>query len=75
MATKESVQITVGKNLRRIRKGQGMSVEALANSAGLTYSQISRIELGKINPTAYTLFILSEVLDISPCEFFFETEM
>lgn len=47
-----------------------MTVEKLALNAGLAYSQVSRLELGKRNPTAYTLHLLSRTLDCCPSEFF-----
>jgi len=60
----------LGKNIRRIRCEQSLTVENLANQSGMSYSQVSRIELGKLNPTAYTLFILSKTLNVCPSEFF-----
>jgi transcriptional regulator with XRE-family HTH domain len=47
-----------------------LTVEQLGLESGVGYSQISRIELGKRNPTAYTLFIISISLDVNPSEFF-----
>lgn len=46
------------------------TVEELGLESGLGYSQVSRIELGKRNPTAYTLYMLSKTLDVCPSEFF-----
>jgi transcriptional regulator with XRE-family HTH domain len=66
-------QKILGGNIRRIRISKSISVESLAYEAGLTYSQISRIELGKINPTAYTLYILSKALDVNLSDFFTNT--
>jgi transcriptional regulator with XRE-family HTH domain len=46
-----------------------MTIEELAHEANMTYSQISRIELGKINTSVYTLHVLSLTLDVTPMEF------
>jgi hypothetical protein len=70
MSTKHEFQHLLGKNLRRVRLQKMYTVEQLGLESGLGYSQVSRIELGKRNPTAYTLFILSKTLDINPSEFF-----
>lgn len=45
-------------------------MEKLAQSAGLEYSQISDIELGKINTTISTAFILAKTLEIHPKDLF-----
>ena len=48
----------------------GLTVEQLALNAGLTYSQVSRIELGKISTSAFTVYILAKTLNISPTNLF-----
>ena len=70
MKDKKEFQILLGQNIRRFRVERNLTVEQLAIEAGLTYSQISRIELGKINTTAYTIYILSIALRVNPEEFF-----
>jgi transcriptional regulator with XRE-family HTH domain len=70
MSTKEEFQTLLGQNVRRLRKYRNYTVEDLGLESGLGYSQVSRIELGKRNPTAYTLYMLSKALDVSPSEFF-----
>ena len=70
MNTREEVQTLIGKNLRRIRQHNNITVEKLGLESGIGYSQVSRIELGKRNPTAYTLFILSNTLNVCPSKFF-----
>ena len=70
MSTKEEFQTLLGQNLRRLRRYKNYTVEDLGLESGLGYSQVSRIELGKRNPTAYTLLILSKSLDVCPSEFF-----
>lgn len=70
MKSKETFRSQLGRNLRRLRTGQELTIETLALESGLAYSQISRIELGKINTTAYTIYILSCVLAVDQNEFF-----
>ena len=70
MHDKLEFQKQLGQNVRRVRNGKSLTVEKLALEAGIPYSQVSRIELGKRNPSGYTLYILSQTLDVSPSEFF-----
>ena len=70
MTSKEEFQKTFGQNVRRVRNGRSLTVEKLALEAGIPYSQVSRIELGKRNPSGYTIYILSKTLDVCPSEFF-----
>ena len=60
----------LGSNIRKIRLDRNLSVEKLSLESGLAYSQISRIELGKRNPTAFTLYKISNSLKCSPTDFF-----
>jgi transcriptional regulator with XRE-family HTH domain len=70
MVDKRTFQQVLGQNLRRIRLSKNLTVERLALEAGLSYSQVSRIELGKINTSAYTIHILSAALKVSVSEFY-----
>lgn len=47
--------IKFGQELRRRRKGWGMSQQALAKKCGVTQSTIAHIEAGTGNPTVQTL--------------------
>lgn len=62
--------IAFGKHLRSIRNAKGLSMEKLAQQAGLEYSQISDIELGKINTTISTVYLIAKTLKIPPKELF-----
>lgn len=42
---------TFGRNVRRVRLDKGLSLEALADEVGLSYSYVGEIERGKRNPT------------------------
>jgi transcriptional regulator with XRE-family HTH domain len=70
MKTKEEFQAELGNNLRRIRTNRNWSIEKLALESGFTYSQICRIELGKRNPTTYTVYVLTRTLNICTSEIF-----
>lgn len=70
MTSKQTFRVQLGRNLRRLRAERNLTIEDLALDSGLAYSQISRIELGKINTTAYTLHVLAHALKVDPAEFF-----
>lgn len=55
-----------GKRVREIREKAGISQQELANLCDLEYSQINRIELGKINTSISHLFVLAKNLNVSP---------
>lgn len=63
-----------GKNLRKIRLSKKMSMQILAYSINVEYSQISRIELGKINTSINTVYEIAEALDV-PLHLFFDFEI
>lgn len=64
----------LGNNIRKRRYELGLTVEQLALNTGLSYSQVSRIELGKISTSAYTIYMLSKSLNISVSVLFDLTE-
>jgi transcriptional regulator with XRE-family HTH domain len=51
-----------GERLKSVREKKNMSQEALANEANISISQISRIELGKVNATLSTLDALASAM-------------
>jgi transcriptional regulator with XRE-family HTH domain len=74
MQSKEEFKSLLGNNIRRARVSKKMTVEQLALEAGLTYSQVSRIELGKINTSAYTIHLIAETLSIPPAQLFITSD-
>ena len=64
----ESFLLKIGENIRAIRIAQGFSIERLANDCGIDYSQLGRMELGKVNFTVSFLSKISKALDIDPRE-------
>lgn len=59
-----------GNNLRRLRKINNLSMEKLAQLANIEYSQVSDIELAKINTTISTVKALAEALNLPPKDLF-----
>lgn len=64
----EEVIKKLGQKVREVRLSLGYSQEELANLCNLDLSQINRIELGKINTSISHVFLIAEVLKVSPKE-------
>ncbi|WP_370583078.1 helix-turn-helix domain-containing protein [Pedobacter sp. MC2016-24] len=60
----------LGDRVRALRKAKNMSMEKLAEHAGIDYRQVFNIEHGKTNATVSTLHNISKALDISISELF-----
>lgn len=67
---KEDVSKKVGNRIREIRISKNLSMEKLATDTGIEYSQLSRIELGKINTSIYHVYIISHSLKVPIQELF-----
>lgn len=59
-----------GHRLLVLRKQKKLTQRQLAIKAGLSTSQIARIETGKLNTTISTLFIISKAMDVELADFF-----
>lgn len=68
--SKDDLAVAIGLNIRRIRKMRKMTIEALAFDIGIEYTQLSRIERGKINTSLYQLYIISKALEVTMTEIF-----
>lgn len=55
-----------GKEVRRRREAQGLTLEALAERASLTPNYIGGIEMGKRDPSLSTVISLARGLRVSP---------
>jgi transcriptional regulator with XRE-family HTH domain len=66
MEKREEILIKFGKHLEKLRKQRKLSIRQLAYSSDLEYSQVQRIEKGKVNLALSTLIALSEGLEIKP---------
>ena len=54
----------VGAKIREIRMSKGISQEAFANSCDINYTQINRMELGKVNFSISNLFRIVRALEL-----------
>ena len=59
-----------GKKVRKLRKEQGLTQEALAARANLDRSYMGHIERGEKNVTLTKIHQISDALGVSPKEFF-----
>jgi transcriptional regulator with XRE-family HTH domain len=55
----------VGANLRRLRSKRGLSLQRLAQQAGVSRAMLSQIELGRSTPTISLLWKISQALDVT----------
>ena len=60
----------VGKRITWFREKKGMTVNRLANEAGISQSYLREVELGKKKPTVETLSFVCEALGITLKDFF-----
>jgi transcriptional regulator with XRE-family HTH domain len=65
-ASARQVAAIVGRRIRRIRRGLEMSLEALADNAGIHRTQMTRIEWGEQLPRLDTVIKLAGGLGVSP---------
>lgn len=70
MIPKEKLVLQLGQKIREHRTTKSQTIENLATDAGLDYSQLSRIERGKINTSAYHLYSISCALGIPITDLF-----
>jgi len=67
-----NARLRIGARLRSERLRQGLTIEQLADSAGLTKGFLSRVERDETSPSVGTLIVLCEVLSL-PIGTLFET--
>lgn len=70
MIAKSDFTIEVGKRIKKWREKRNMSQEELADRAGLYRTYIGHLENARYSPSAYILFVISEVLKVDISEFF-----
>ena len=66
----EELLLAFGKRVRELRTAKGLSMEKLAELAGIEYSQVSRIEFGQINTTISTAHAVAQGLGVGIGELF-----
>lgn len=68
MDNKEKILEDFAKHLTKVRERQGISIRQLAASSGLEYSQLQRIEKGKVNFAFSTLVAIAQGLNLDLSE-------
>jgi transcriptional regulator with XRE-family HTH domain len=68
MINKEKILVKFAKRLISLREKKGISIRELASRADLEYSQVQRIEKGKVNLAFTTLIALAEGLEMELSE-------
>lgn len=71
--SEEAIQLRVGHKIRELRQASGMKAVDLAVRAGLSGSQLSKIETGKATLSIKTLARLCEVFD-RPLSYLFQSD-
>jgi transcriptional regulator with XRE-family HTH domain len=64
MTGKEKILLRFAAHLTKMRQDKGYSIRQLAAASGLEYSQVQRIEKGKVNFAFTTLVSLAQGLDM-----------
>lgn len=62
---KAAFQKRLGKHIANLRREKGLSQVEFGYLIEMQKQNVNRLENGKVNPTAYTLFKISEALEIS----------
>ncbi len=60
----EEILKKVGAKLNKARKAKKLSMRALASLAGVDYSQIDKIEKGRLNCTILTVIAIADALGV-----------
>jgi len=74
MSNKDALVGRIGKNLKALRQGMGLSQKSLAGASGLSPTLISRIEGGLVMPSIATLQEIADRLKSDIGYFFKEKE-
>lgn len=54
----------IGSNIQRIRKEEGLTLDALAERSGVSKAMLSQIESDKVNPTVLTIWKIARGLEV-----------
>ena len=66
----EELHKTIGKNIRKFRKDQGLTLKQLSRRTGLSVSLLSQIERAESSASVSSLYKLSAALDVRLTELF-----
>jgi transcriptional regulator with XRE-family HTH domain len=58
----------IGSNFARLRKSKGLTQEAAAEKSGFSQSYIGWLERGRRNPTAISIWMLAQAIDVMPAD-------
>ena len=72
--TKQELQAVIGGNLRKFRTGQNLTIEQLAERAGISTTFYSNLECGNKMMSVATLVKLAGALHVSPDSLLYERE-
>jgi len=65
----------VGRNIRMLRESRGLSLTATALRAGMSKSNLSKIETAQVSSSIATLLTIAKALDVHMGRFFVESEV
>ena len=60
----------IGRNVRRIRRSRGLTIENLAHDTKLSYSYVGELERGLRNPTLKVIERIATSLGVEPIDLF-----
>jgi transcriptional regulator with XRE-family HTH domain len=72
MSMADDVRLMVGRNVKRLRIGVGLTQAGLAERMGVDRAYVSGLELGQRNPTVLTLWHIARALGVKLDAFFEE---
>ena len=74
MPTKDPAIERFGREVRRRRKGLGLTLEQLAERAGMSANYLGSVERGTVNPSVSTIVALAQGLGVAPGELLGEVQ-
>lgn len=66
----QTFKTKLGQRIRAFREHRGLTQMELGALIGKDFQAVSRMEKGRVNPSAYQIYVLAEALDVSVGEFF-----
>ncbi|WP_262245354.1 helix-turn-helix domain-containing protein [Parapedobacter soli] len=66
----QAFKIKLGQRIRVLRERGGLTQMELGALVGKDFQAISRMEKGRVNPSAYQLYVLAGALNVPIAEFF-----
>lgn len=68
--TERNLETAIGREVRTLRRKQGLTVSDLANITGMSIGMLSKIENGNTSPSLTTLQVLSHAFSVPITAFF-----